>query len=154
MDTLPLNLRSLSEEVNEEERNNAEAFSSGARIGHIHLSVTNLERSIKFYHEKLGLDITLNWRSMGAAFLSAGRCHHHIGMNTWHSLGGYAHNQDEVGLENFTITIADRSSLNTIRFIINNHHHASLEPQKKENADKNQLIVTDPDGIQIMIRSG
>jgi hypothetical protein len=43
-------------------------------------------------------------------------------------------------LENFTITIADRSSLNTIRFIINNHHHASPEPQKKENADKNQLI--------------
>ena len=67
MDTLPLDLDSLvSEELNKEERENAEAFTSGARIGHIHLKVTNLERSIKFYHEKLGLDITVNWSSMGA----------------------------------------------------------------------------------------
>ena len=91
MDTLPLDLNSLLSELNNnkgDEKNNAKAFPTGARIGHIHLRVTNLERSIKFYHEKIGLDITVDLSSMGAAFLSAGGYHHHIGMNTWHSLNG------------------------------------------------------------------
>ena len=133
MDTLPLDLDSLvSEKPNTEERENAEAFPSGARIGHIHLRVTNLERSIKFYHEKLGLDITLNSGSMGAAFLSAGGYHHHIGMNTWNSLGGAAHTHGEAGLEYFTITTPDRSSLNTIRSII---YDSVTSEQRKKTAE-------------------
>ncbi|HZD83312.1 MAG TPA: hypothetical protein VE076_10590, partial [Nitrososphaeraceae archaeon] len=71
-------------------------------------------RSIKFYHEKIGLDITVDWRSMGAAFLSAGGYHHHIGMNTWHSLNGGAHMSGEAGLEYFTIIIPDRSFIKTL----------------------------------------
>jgi catechol 2,3-dioxygenase len=71
MDTLPLDLNSIVSELNEEERKTAKAFPTGARIGHIHIRVTNLERSIKFYHEKIGLDITSDWSSMGASFLSA-----------------------------------------------------------------------------------
>jgi catechol 2,3-dioxygenase len=47
MDTLPLDLQSLLSEVNEEETKNPQAFPSGARIGHMHIKVTNLERSIK-----------------------------------------------------------------------------------------------------------
>jgi catechol 2,3-dioxygenase len=149
MDTLPLDLNSLVSELNkEEERKTPKAFPTGSRIGHMHIRVTNLERSIKFYYEKIGLDITSDWISMGAAFLSAGGYHHHIGMNTWNSLNGIVHGNDEVGLENFTISIPDRSSFNTIKSIIN--HHASSEQQK---ADKNQLIVSDPDGIQIVIKS-
>lgn len=57
MDTLALDLNSLLAEIinydKEEQRNNAKTFPTGARIGHIHLRVTNLESSIKFYHEKL-----------------------------------------------------------------------------------------------------
>jgi catechol 2,3-dioxygenase len=117
MDTLPLDLDSLLDEINNEERNKPKAFPTGARIGHIHLEVTNLERSMKFYQEKLGLDIMLNWRSIGAAFLSAGRYHHHIGINTWNTLNGKKHNPGEVGLENFTIIIPDKLTLNTLRSI-------------------------------------
>ena len=59
----------------------------GVRIGHVHLKVANLERSIQFYSGILGLKIM---QRMGdsAAFLSAGGYHHHIGLNTWESLGG------------------------------------------------------------------
>jgi catechol 2,3-dioxygenase len=156
MDTLPLDWNSLLAEMNnnnnkEEQRNNAKAFPTGARIGHIHLRVTNLERSIKFYHEKIGLDITVDWRSMGAAFLSAGGYHHHIGMNTWHSLNGGAHMSGEAGLEYFTIIIPDRSFVNTLALRI---QHSSTTTNSKQ-IDGNQLLLlfSDPDGIQLLIRS-
>ncbi|MBD0360517.1 MAG: VOC family protein, partial [Nitrososphaeraceae archaeon] len=151
MDTLPLDLNSIVSELNEEERKTAKAFPTGARIGHMHIRVTNLERSIKFYHEKIGLDITLDWSSMGASFLSAGGYHHHIGMNTWHSLNGKVHANGETGLENFTITIPDKSSFKTIESIIN--HHTSSEQQKKQKDDKDQFLVSDPDGIEIVFKS-
>jgi catechol 2,3-dioxygenase len=110
----------------------------------MHLKVTNLERSIKFYHRILGFDITVDWRSMGAAFLSAGGYHHHVGMNTWHSTNGKVHSNDVLGLENFTITVPDISSFNRIR---------DLLKQKEQKSNGNQLMVSDPDGIQIVIRS-
>ena len=57
---------------------------SGARIGHVHLKVTDLERSLKFYQDLLGFELQ---QQLGdsAAFISAGGYHHHIGLNTWHS---------------------------------------------------------------------
>src|SRR5215204_6242159 len=151
MDTLPLDLNSLVSELNIEERKTAKAFPTGARIGHMHIRVINLQRSIKFYHEKIGLDITSDWSSMGAAFLSAGGYHHHIGMNTWHSLNGQVHGKGETGLENFTIAIPDRTSFNTIESIIN--RHASSEQQTKQKTDRNQFLIFDPDGIQIVFKA-
>ena len=114
MDILPLDLDALvSEELNEEERERAETFHNGGRIGHIRLKVSNLERSIRFYHEKVGLDSagTENWRSMGVAFLSAGGYHHHIAVNTLNSLNGEAHTYGEAGSFIFEIITPDKSSL-------------------------------------------
>ena len=148
MDTLPLDLDSLSAEMNNMEdgrRNNAKAFPAGARIGHVHLRVTNLERSIKFYHQKIGLDITVNWSSMGAAFLSAGGYHHHIGINTWLSLNGKSHRSHEAGLENFTINISDKS---IVRTLVSNIYGVNFA-QKNQN----QLFIPDPDSIRFLIRS-
>lgn len=54
------------------------------RIGHIHLKVANLERSLKFYRDLLGFEIT-QWYGDSAVFISAGGYHHHIGLNTWYS---------------------------------------------------------------------
>ncbi|MEM6466462.1 MAG: VOC family protein, partial [Pseudomonadota bacterium] len=58
---------------------------SATRIGHVHLRVSDLERSVAFYSDLLGFDVMLSGN--GSAFLSAGGYHHHIGLNTWESLG-------------------------------------------------------------------
>ncbi len=50
-------------------------------IGHVHLTVSDLERSLKFYRDILGFEIT-QWYGDSAVFLSAGGYHHHVGLNT------------------------------------------------------------------------
>ena len=57
-----------------------------ARIGHIHLKVSDLNRALSFYRDLLGFEVTMMYGKQ-AAFLSAGGYHHHIGLNTWHSQG-------------------------------------------------------------------
>src|SRR3954468_4321636 len=59
----------------------------GATIGHVHLKVADLERALGFYCGVLGFDLMQRYGTQ-AAFIAAGRYHHHIGLNTWESLGG------------------------------------------------------------------
>jgi catechol 2,3-dioxygenase len=54
------------------------------KIGHVHLKVADLDRSLRFYHDLLGFEITTLYGTQ-AAFISAGGYHHHIGLNTWYS---------------------------------------------------------------------
>jgi catechol 2,3-dioxygenase len=79
-------------------------------IGHVHLKVADLERSIAFYSGVLGFELQQRWGT-SAAFLSAGDYHHHIGLNTWESLGGPAPAAGTTGLYHFAIRYPDRASL-------------------------------------------
>lgn len=80
------------------------------KIGHVHLRVADLERSIAFYSGILGFEITQRY-GRGAAFLSAGGYHHHIGLNTWESLGGSPPPPGSTGLYHVAILYPDRASL-------------------------------------------
>jgi catechol 2,3-dioxygenase len=79
-------------------------------IGHVHLKVSDLERSIAFYHGVLGFEVTQRWGKQ-AAFLSAGGYHHHIGLNTWESLGGGPPAPGTTGLFHAAILYPDRRTL-------------------------------------------
>jgi catechol 2,3-dioxygenase len=82
---------------------------AGARIGHVHLKVADLERAIGFYHDFLGFDLISNLGT--AAFLSAGGYHHHIGLNTWESKNGQPPGPGTTGLYHFAINYPTRKDL-------------------------------------------
>jgi len=80
------------------------------RVGHIHLKVTDLDRSVQFYQDVLGFELTLRYGTQ-AAFLSAGGYHHHIGLNTWHSQGHGPVPRDGAGMYHVAFVFPDRASL-------------------------------------------
>ena len=79
-------------------------------IGHVHLKVGNIERSLGFYRDILGFEIT-QWYGEDAVFLSAGGYHHHIGLNTWESLGGSPPPAGTTGLYHVAILYPTRRAL-------------------------------------------
>jgi len=86
------------------------AIDGGVRIGHVHLKVADLKRALDFYHGVLGFQITQRYGKQ-AVFLSAGGYHHHIGLNTWESLGGSAPPAGTTGLYHVAILYPTRAAL-------------------------------------------
>ncbi len=83
------------------------------RIGHVHLKVSDLDRSLAFYHELLGFAIMQRYGSQ-AVFVSAGGYHHHIGLNTWHSKGAGPAPVNVPGLYHTAILYPTRKDLAVI----------------------------------------
>ena len=79
-------------------------------IGHVHLKVADLDRSIAFYSGVLGFAVTQRYGTQ-AAFRSAGGYHHHIGLNTWESLGGTPAPRGHIGLYHTAFLYPDRAEL-------------------------------------------
>ena len=79
-------------------------------IGHVHLKVADLERSLRFYRDVLGFEVTLQVGE-SAAFLSAGGYHHHLGLNTWESAGGQPPPPGSTGLYHAAIVYPTRAAL-------------------------------------------
>ena len=80
------------------------------RIGHVHLKVANLERSLQFYRDLLGFEVTTLYGDQ-AAFISAGGYHHHIGLNTWQSKNAPPASTHGVGLYHTAIVYPTRKDL-------------------------------------------
>jgi len=78
-------------------------------IGHVHLKVADLDRALAFYRDVLGFEVTQYYP--GAAFLSAGGYHHHIGLNTWESRGGSPPAAGTTGLYHVAIRYPTRAAL-------------------------------------------
>src|SRR5687768_15116880 len=86
------------------------AIHPDVRIGHVHLKVADLQRALSFYCDVLGFELTQSLSS-GAAFISAGGYHHHIGLNTWESLGGTPPPPGHTGLYHTAILFPTRVEL-------------------------------------------
>jgi catechol 2,3-dioxygenase len=118
------------------------------QIGHVHLKVSDLERAIKFYTDVLGFNVTTRF-GKNAAFLSVGGYHHHIGLNTWESLGGPQPAPDATGLYHFAILVPDRKELGRVlqRLI---DHNWPIEGAADHGVSE-AIYLRDPDGNGIEI---
>ena len=88
----------------------APPIDAGVRIGHVHLKVADLDRALAFYCGVLGFELTQRYGA-GAAFVSAGGYHHHIGLNTWESAGGSPPPPGTTGLYHLAILYPSRAAL-------------------------------------------
>jgi catechol 2,3-dioxygenase len=79
-------------------------------IGHVHLTVSDLDRALAFYRDVLGFEVTARYGA-NAVFLSAGGYHHHVGLNTWAGRGAPRPAPGTTGLYHFAILLPDRAAL-------------------------------------------
>ncbi len=82
-------------------------------VGHVHLRVADLDRAVAFYRDVLGFEEQQRFGDK-AAFLGAGGYHHHIGLNTWESLGGSTPPKGHTGLYHSAFLYPDRRSLGQV----------------------------------------
>lgn len=112
-------------------------------IGHVHLKVADLDRSIAFYSGVLGFAVTQRYGTQ-AAFLSAGGYHHHIGLNTWESLGGTPAPRGHTGLYHTALLYPDRAELADALYRV---VQAGITIDGAADHGVSEAIyVTDPDG--------
>jgi catechol 2,3-dioxygenase len=113
----------------------------GTVIGHVHLHVGDLEAASAFYHDALGLDVTV-WSYPGALFLSAGGYHHHLGLNTW-SRGGPA-DDDHARLLEWRIVLPAEADVDAVA--------ASLEAAGRAvRRDGGGVTADDPWGTTLRV---
>ena len=113
------------------------------RIGHIHLKVADINRSLEFYRDLLGFEVTSMYGKQ-AAFISAGGYHHHIGLNTWNSKGLAPAPINSVGLYHTAILYPARKDLATIYERIRKAHYPLTGAS--DHGVSEALYLDDPDG--------
>jgi catechol 2,3-dioxygenase len=116
---------------------------AATRIGHVHLKVSDIQKSLDFYSGLLGFELITMYGEQ-AAFISAGGYHHHIGLNTWHSEGAPPAKREGVGLYHTAIVYPTRKDLAIIyaRLKENGYHLSGASDHGVSEA----LYLNDPDG--------
>jgi len=116
---------------------------AGVDIGHVHLKVADLDRAIAFWSGVLGFEVMMRLDS-GAAFLSAGGYHHHIGLNTWESRGGAPPPRGTTGLYHVAVRYPTRAALaDALKRLI--EAQVPLEGASDHGVSE-ALYLNDPDG--------
>jgi catechol 2,3-dioxygenase len=151
MVTLPLDLDDLLSQGAPEA---TAAMPTEAAIGHVHLKVADVPRTVSFYRDALGLEEQARLPSAG--FLSAGGYHHHIGLNSWQSQGGRPAPEGAPGLRSVEFALSDHQALHALEQRAGEAwvERDSARPTEREGtgADDEDLVLHDPDGQALVFR--
>ncbi|WNF22269.1 VOC family protein [Mesobacillus jeotgali] len=116
---------------------------AGTVMGHIHLHVAELTKTEEFYTKGLGFEVVSRYGPQ-ALFISSGKYHHHIGLNTWNGVGAPNPPANSVGLQSYTLVLADEVKLKeTVARLNDLGAHMAKE--------KGTFITEDPSGNRIML---
>jgi catechol 2,3-dioxygenase len=110
MTTIPLDTDSLLAEAGDA---GFDGLPDGTTVGHVHLCVRDVDETIGFYRDRLGMGLTAHLGDQ-AAFLSAGGYHHHLGGNTWETRGAPPAPEGTARLLRFTIVVPDEEELRRV----------------------------------------
>ncbi|MCX2739771.1 VOC family protein [Pontibacter anaerobius] len=119
-----------------------------AHIGHVHLKVSDIQRSVDFYCGLLGFEVTTTYGEE-AVFISAGGYHHHIGLNVWYSKNATPAARNSVGLFHTAILYPTRKDLATILQRLRDAHYPLTGAS--DHGVSEALYLNDPDhnGVEL-----
>lgn len=113
LDNLPLDLDGLIGEIHDEGADQGRRMPRGTTIGHVHLQVAEVKAAEAFYTDVIGMHVTARYGS-SASFIAAGVYHHHVGVNTWASLGASPPPPGSAGLRYFEIVVPSKAERDRI----------------------------------------
>lgn len=117
---------------------------AGTHMGHIHLHVSELAKSEDFYTQGLGFEV-VNRFGTQALFISTGKYHHHIGLNTWNGVGAPTPPENSAGLQSFTLIYPNEAA--------RDHAIANLQHIGASVIEENGIWMTsDPSGNRILLQ--
>jgi catechol 2,3-dioxygenase len=139
MTSAPLDVESLLGELEDPSSEPFDGLPAGTTMGHLHLRVSDVPETIRFYRDVLGFDLMA---ALGpqAAFLSAGGYHHHIGANTWESAGAPAAPEGTATLRRATILIPDDAAREQV-----------LERAGEVEESPEGPVLRDPSGNRLLL---
>jgi catechol 2,3-dioxygenase len=148
MATLPLDLRDVAGEL-AAATDPQPAVPAGTTIGHVHLQVAQLDEVERFYAGVLGFEVTVRGYP-GALFVAAGGYHHHLGLNTWNSLGSQPPVAGAIGLRHYEVVLPGPAELATA---VSRASDAGLELTAADEIAPGACRLRDPSGNTVVLRT-
>jgi len=136
----PLDVKDLLSQMNQQPWN---GLPTDTVMGHIHLHVSELVGTEEFYTKGLGFEV-VNRFGTQALFISTGKYHHHIGLNTWNGIGAPKPSDNSVGLRSFTLIYPND--------VTRDRAVANLRSMGASVSEENGVFATnDPSGNRILL---
>jgi catechol 2,3-dioxygenase len=136
MTTVPIDVENLLAELDDPAVEPFDGLPDGTTVGHVHLRVADVEATVEFYRDVLGMGLMAQLGQM-AAFLSAGGYHHHVGGNTWETRGAAPAGPGFAALRHATIVVPDAAELDRVAARVAD---SGREPEVQEKG----ILVLDP----------
>jgi catechol 2,3-dioxygenase len=148
MATLPLDLRDVAGELATASQPQPRV-PPGTTIGHVHLQVSELDETERFYAGVLGFDVMVRGYP-GALFVAAGGYHHHLGLNTWNSAASGPPPPGSVGLHQYEIVLPGQAELDAVLTRVDQH---GLKPEPVDEISPGARRLRDPSGNALVLRT-